>query len=212
MISRRLQTIASFIPEAKTIADIGTDHGYLIIEAFQNCSITKAYAIDNKEFPLNNAKKNIENYPFYKDVNFLISDGLSELKDEVDAIIISGMGGILIKDILINGINNHKKSKLILQANRNCYDLRKYLSDNSYKIIDEAVLKDEKKFYEIIVANHSDEFVSYTEADLLFGPILRRKKSKEFIEKLKDDLRILNKIENKNDEILNKIDKIMECL
>lgn len=212
MISKRIRAISSYIDDAKTIADIGTDHGYLLIEALNNYNITKAYAIDNKELPLQRAKDNLIKYPFYDKIEFVLSNGLTNLSKEVDAIILAGMGGILIKNILEDGIKNHPNAKLIIQANRNNYDLREYLMDESYEIINEEVIKEVKKFYEIIVAKKISVKIKYSYADLLFGPILRKERSNIFILKLNNDLRILNNIHYKTDEINGLIKIIKEEL
>ena len=81
MISERLKFIASLIPPAKTLADVGCDHGLLIIEAFEKYGLEYAVAIDNKEQPLKSAHENIKKHPFFPKVRFSLSDGLADLKE-----------------------------------------------------------------------------------------------------------------------------------
>lgn len=207
-ISKRIKKIASHIPPAISIIDVGCDHGYLIIESFLNHGIRYAQAIDNKEGPLKNAINNISNYDFYDSVKFTLCNGLENMEEDYECIVISGMGGILISDILLANISKIYNKKLILQPNRNSYDLRKFLFESGFTIIDEDVVFDDDKYYEIIVAEKSDKNPNYSYDDLYFGPINKIKKAESFLDKLKNDLNHLQSINYKNDEILNKIKKI----
>ena len=101
MLSNRLKTVASFITPYKKIADIGCDHGYLIQYAFENLNIESAQAIDNKPGPLESAKKN--NIKFKKRIIFSLSSGLDDLNEEIEVIIMAGMGGTLISNLLAFG-------------------------------------------------------------------------------------------------------------
>ena len=91
MISKRIKVVCSHIEPYKIIADVGCDHGYLIKEAFDKYNIEFAYAIDNKIGPLESAKNNLMDY---KNVEFSLSDGLTDLKEDVEVVVIAGMGGM----------------------------------------------------------------------------------------------------------------------
>lgn len=212
MISKRIKTIASNLKEAKTIADIGCDHGYLIIEAFLNYDIEKAIAIDNKKMPLTKAIDNLKKYDFYDSVEFILSDGLSGLEDAVDAIVFAGMGGLLIIELIEANFPKLQNARLIIQANRNSADVRKYLTSKMYTITNEEIVFEDRKFYEIIVFEKSNEIIEYSEDDYEFGPILRQEKDELFLKKLSNDLRILNNIPHHTEEITIKIKKIEEYL
>ncbi|HBP25605.1 MAG TPA: hypothetical protein DD618_01450, partial [Acholeplasmatales bacterium] len=140
MISQRLQTIASFLPPAKTIADVGCDHGFLIIEGFLKHHLEKAIAIDNKPMPLAKAKNNLLGYDFFNRVDFVLSDGLENLTSEVDAIILTGMGGMTVIGILSRDFSKIGNSRLIVQANRDVMEVRKFLAERGYAIINENVI------------------------------------------------------------------------
>ena len=212
MISKRLKTIAKFLGDKKILADVGCDHGYLIIEGFLNYNLKKAYAIDNKEKPLENCINNISKYDFKDQVEFLLSDGLEKLTDYVDVIVFAGMGGQLIIDLIEKDFHKLNDGRLIIQANRNIYDVRKYLTELGYLIYDEEIVQEDGKFYEIVVFEKTDEAVIYNQNELFFGPILLEKKDATLKKKLKKDLDVLENIPYKTKEIEEKINLVKENL
>lgn len=212
MISKRLKTIASFLEKKEILADVGCDHGYLIIEGFLNYNLKKAYAIDNKEKPLENCKKNIAKYDFSDKVEFLLSDGLERLNDYVDVVVFAGMGGLLIIDLIKKDLPKLNNARLIIQANRNNYDVRKYLTSIGYIIYDEKIVYEDDKFYEIIVFEKSNEEILYNHHELFFGPILLEKKDAILKEKLIKELNQLENIPVKTKEVQDKINLVKEIL
>lgn len=176
---KRLKAISDFIYPYRRIADIGSDHGYLIKIAFDNNLIDYAYAIDNKEGPINSCKNNLKEY---KNVSYFLSDGLDDVDESIDCVIIAGMGGMLIISILEKNKDKLKNIKrLILQANRDEYLLRKYLVENGFYIQDEKIIKEDNKYYEIDCFEKGYE--EYDFNDLYFGKILMKNKDDVFIEK-----------------------------
>ena len=176
---KRLKAISDFIYPYRRIADIGSDHGYLIKIAFDNHLIDYAYAIDNKKGPINSCKNNLKEY---KNVSYFLSDGLDDVDESIDCVIIAGMGGMLIISILEKNKDKLKNIKrLILQANRDEYLLRKYLVENGFYIQDEKIIKEDNKYYEIDCFEKGYE--EYDFNDLYFGKILMKNKDDVFIEK-----------------------------
>lgn len=211
MVSKRLEAIAKMIPPYHHIADVGCDHGYLIIEAIQKYDVTKAIAIDNKEGPLYASQNNIKKNNLEKYVRFSLSDGISDIDNDTEAVIIAGMGGQLIIKILSNSEKLTNIKRLIVQPNRNTYEVRKFLMENQFKIVDEDVIKDGNKFYEIILAEKGQNF-TYTEDELQFGPVNLQKMSNDFKEKIKVDiihLKGLSKDISKIEEKIEKMEKIL---
>lgn len=182
-MKKRIKTLASLINPYKYIADIGCDHGYLIKEAFK-LGIDFAQAIDNKEGPLNTAKKNLK--PYSDKVAFSLSSGVNELDPKAEAVIIAGMGGMLIINILEEGkdkLSNVKR--IITQANKNHYELREYMSKKAgFKVAYEKIIEEDSIFYEIIVFEKG--MVSYSNDELYFGPYLLQNKDEMFIKKWND--------------------------
>ncbi|MGD9604547.1 MAG: tRNA (adenine(22)-N(1))-methyltransferase TrmK [Bacilli bacterium] len=214
MISNRLQAIASFIPPAKKIVDVGCDHGYLIIEAFEKYQIDFAVALDNKQGPLSKAIDNIRGYDFFEKVNFILSDGLNQFYAKADAFIFAGMGGLTIIDIIKRGIEKISDASLIIQANRHTPEVRTFLSRMGYGIVNEQLVFEDGKYYEICLFKKSQGIVSYNENEILFGPIFLLKKEEIFFNKLRNDLRILKEIPyqtKKNVDLIKRIEEIL-CL
>ena len=132
-----------------------------------------------------------------------LADGLFAIEpsDKIDTITICGMGGTLIKQILLEGKERITGEELlILQPNVGEATLRKYLVANGYTIIAEEILEENKKIYEIIVAKKLVQPMSLNEAQYLFGPLLMQEKSPVFIKKWQRELmqrqRVLQQLQN----------------
>lgn len=151
-LSLRLQHIANLIPKCRCIADIGTDHGYIPIYSINNGISKRAIASDINIGPVLVTKKNIEKYKIGDKIQTRIGSGLSVLKcDEADVIIIAGMGGYLIRDIIKDDIVIADSADfLILQPVQYPEVLRRFLENNSFKVIDEDIVKEDNKYYHII--------------------------------------------------------------
>lgn len=189
-IDDRLKSIASMVDKCNVIADIGTDHGYLPIYLIQNDIASFAYAADVAINPLTSAKENINKYNLSDRFETILCDGLTKLPKGIDTIIIAGMGGNLMIDILEN--KKFDYDTYILQPNLHHYALRKYLMDNNYVIIDEKICHAHKKYYEIIKVKHGKQTLN--ELQLTFGPINLEKKDQLFIDKWMETKSKLEKV------------------
>ena len=204
---KRLNAISKFIYPYRRIADVGSDHGYLIKIAFDNNLIDFAYAIDNKQGPINACKKTLSDY---NNVKYFLSDGLTSIDETVECVIIAGMGGLLIKEIIEKGFNKlNTVKRLILQANKDEYKLRKYLCENGFYIKDEAIIEEDNKINEKDVFEKGKEEYSFEE--LYFGKVLMKKKDPIFIKKWKNKYKKYQKYKNHKTDIEDlKIIKGME--
>ena len=100
----RLKLIAELVPECEVLADVGTDHGYIPIYCVQNGMCNRAIAMDVNPLPLDRADAHIKKYDLDKFISTRLSDGVQQLSpDEADVIVIAGMGGQLIMNILDAG-------------------------------------------------------------------------------------------------------------
>ena len=155
MISKRLETILKLIPNGEVLADIGTDHGYIPTYAVKNNIVKKAIAADISKGSLEKAVIEIKNNNLQTKIETRLGSGLEVLEvDEADVVVIAGMGGILISEILNESYHKKYKAKhhiLIFQPVQFPEKLRQYLYKNNFDILDEELIEDEGKFYHIIV-------------------------------------------------------------
>ena len=152
-LSIRLATIASFVPKGSHVIDVGTDHAYIPIYLVRNRLADSCLATDINNGPLEKAEKNLKRYGI-TNVSLMQTNGVEGIPaGKGDVLIISGMGGFLIVDILRRGqyLMPHIK-RLILQPQQDSAEVRKYLHEIGFCIIEEAFVKDEEKYYTVIVA------------------------------------------------------------
>lgn len=177
-ISVRLKCIEKLIEECNILADIGTDHAYLPIYLVKNNVCKKAIASDINIGPVKKAKRNISLEKMDKNIECRLGGGLSVLKPyEAQVIVIAGMGGNLIKDIIKDGIDVFKSSEYaVLQPVQNPEVLRKYLYESGFFIIDEELCIDENKFYEVMKVRYDNKPQQLNEIDYEISKILFNKK------------------------------------
>ena len=181
-LSKRLQTIHDMLPKG-VVADIGSDHGKLMIALFKSGKISKGYAIENKKGPYQRLVKALEKENLIDNVIPLFSDGIVDLPPEVKSIVLAGMGGDLIVDILYKHPEKLKLvSTIIVDAHGAIKKVREEIPQLGYVIADEKIIKEDDKYYEIIKFIKADIAI-YSDEDLEFGPILRNEKSATFKEK-----------------------------
>lgn len=157
-LSPRLKKIVEMVPKCEILADIGTDHGYVLIELIHAGKITKGIASDNKKKPLEKAKKNAEAEGVSGGMDFRLGEGLRTLMaGEANGAVVAGMGGILTRDILVSSLDVIKKMDfLLLQPAQNPEMLRKYLYEGPFDILDEEILKEDRRFYEYILVRYNE--------------------------------------------------------
>lgn len=155
-LTDRLLKIASLVDNGKRIADIGTDHGYIPVYLLNQNKIQYAILGDVNKGPLENARKEVTRNKLQDKVDLRLGSGIEVLKEnEVDEIIIAGMGGMLINNLLkANEKVAHTTEKLILQPMQAPEELRMFLYQNGYKILDEHLVREEHRLYEIIVCKY----------------------------------------------------------
>lgn len=206
-MSLRLHSVAGMITPGLTVADVGTDHGYIPIYQVLTGNSDYAYACDVAEGPLSRAGDNIELYNVGDKVQTVLSDGLNGLigikEHKPQAIVIAGMGGMLICRILKEGAVVAEQAKeLVLSPHSEWYEVRSFLHDNGYEIIDEDMLKEDGKYYIIIkavycgLAKQESSYVNGQdiEDELCYGAVLIKKKHPVLAEFIKKELDTCSKI------------------
>ncbi len=188
----RLDLIASYTKGSKVVCDIGCDHAYALISAIKQYGVEKGIAADINEGPLNNAIKSIKSNNLENQVKAILSNGFDSILDDFDTAIISGMGGKLICEILNKGLDKVKGKKLILEANSDMPDVRRWLFNNGFIITAEESLYDQNKYYEIVVAEAGTK--EYDDIDILYGPILRNTKNEAYLKHYSEIAQMLNEV------------------
>lgn len=176
-LTPRLKAIADSILGCKNIADIGSDHAYLPIYLVKNKKTEKAIATDVNKGPANISRERIKHYGLDDIIDVRVGYGLKVLSpDEVNVIVISGMGGLLIINIIKESLDIARSSQmLILQPMKDGYLLRKWLVENFFDIVDEEIVKDENKFYEIVWAVPNDKGIKLQSVNYIGDKLLEKK-------------------------------------
>ena len=153
-LAPRLKKIIDFLNLPTKVADIGTDHAYIPIHLAQESNCSVIIASDCNEEPYRAAKTHIQDAGVEEIVNLRLGSGLSVLeKKEVDTIIIAGMGGAAIREIIAADYElSQELEQLVLQPMAGAASLRKWLVDNKFKLTDEALVNHATKesFYQIL--------------------------------------------------------------
>ena len=204
-LGERLTRVASFVPDGSKVCDVGSDHAYLPVYLIQNDQISCAIAGEVVEGPFLSAKQTVRDYRMEDRIEVRLGDGLQILskEDEITAVTICGMGGELISRILEAGYSGghiNGQERLILQPNVAEHFVREWLMNHSYQIVDETVVSDNHRLYEIIVAEPVGKRVEYTELELKYGPILLQQPSELSVAKW-------TRMNRKNKEILEQLQK-----
>ncbi len=183
-ISQRLRMVADLV-HYSTMADIGTDHGYVPIYLHKLGKIKKAIACDINAGPLEKAKEHIKAYGAEEIIETRRGNGLMPIAPgEVESVVIAGMGGMLTIEILQDSLETVQSVKeLILAPQLDLRGVRKFLHSIGFFIMEEHMLKEEGKFYTLLRAAHGQERYE-KEAEYLYGKQLLEKKDpvlKEYI-------------------------------
>ena len=190
-LSKRLERVAANVPKGARLADIGSDHGYLPVALMRRGLITMAVAGEVATTPFHAAQRTVRDNGLEQQITVRLADGLAAMKpdDGITAISVCGMGGETIRDILESGKRHLSgQERLILQPNGGEQPLRQWLMDNGYSILQEELLRENRFYYEIIVAERAGP-VAYTAEQLYFGPLQLQARSPVFIAKWQRMLR-----------------------
>ena len=168
-LGARLSAVAALIT-GDFVADVGTDHGFLPIYLAESGKIRRAVASDIRPEPLSKARENIAKHALSGKIETVLTDGLVGLeKYPLTDIVIAGMGGLTIIDILENAdFVKTRPVHLIIQPMQHVPETRKYLCENGYVIDREVLASDDGKIYQIISAKYGGKSreLSPTEATL----------------------------------------------
>lgn len=151
-ISKRLLCCASMVQSGSRVADIGTDHGYLGIYLLQSGAARHVIACDLRKDPLENARRNAKLFGVDGEMELRLSDGLEKiLPDEVDTVVMAGMGGDLIQKILSQCPWRRREGlQFILQPQSAGNVLRRWLCEDGFEIQREEPVQDGHFLYTVM--------------------------------------------------------------
>ncbi|MBE7011861.1 MAG: SAM-dependent methyltransferase [Ruminococcaceae bacterium] len=218
-LTPRLQKIYDIVPPCKTICDIGTDHAYIPVCLTLSGKCDFAIASDIVKGPVERARATVSAYDAEDKVSVRLGGGLETVSEnEAETIIIAGMGGLLIAQILGNSKNVAKSAKtLILQPMTAVSELREYLNQNGFTIEKEFIVREEEKLYTIMLVLVGED-TPYTKAELYMGKKIEKDENfdsyrKNRIYKLEKQINGLSMSENeKNVNRLNELKKLKEMI
>lgn len=182
-ITNRLAAAAGFVRRGSRVCDVGTDHAYLPIFLCKAGIAKKALATDINRGPCERAAENIRLHKCSDMIEVRQADGLDLAADfEPTDIIVCGMGGELIRDIILRSTLTRKSGvRLILQPMTKAASLRRALAANGFAIVGEALAKDDR-IYQVICAEYTGEKYAISDAEALLGPVNIVKKPELFSE------------------------------
>lgn len=216
-VSKRIEFIVNNLDKVECLADIGTDHGYVPLRALEEGKANRIIACDVNKDPLDKAKLNAILEGIGDELEFRLGSGLKPLDaGEANEVVIAGMGGNLIRDILEADLEKVSAVEmLVLQPAQNPEILRQYLYENNYEIIKEDLCKDEGIFYELFKVKRAEG--QAIELDSIYyevSPMLLRQKHplmKEYLElKVKEYNKILGFITEETESAINRKKEIEE--
>lgn len=194
-LSKRLEMVASFVENGSSLADIGTDHGYIPIALAKRDIIKKGLAMDVRKGPLERAKEHIAEYHLEDRIETRLSDGARMLQPgEADAVVIAGMGGELVIHILEGGRHLWDSvHQWVLSPQSDLFKVRRYLREHGFDITKETMLEEDGKYYTVMNVVRGD-MEPASEAYDCYGACLIRDRHPILKEYLKKEEQQLEKI------------------
>ncbi|MGN0523323.1 MAG: class I SAM-dependent methyltransferase [Eubacterium sp.] len=189
-LSNRLSAAAAMVTRGSRLCDVGTDHGYVPVYLLEQGIIISAVACDINTGPLNSCIALVNECGLNEKIKCVLSNGLEKISEsEIDDILIAGMGGELIADILSACPYAHKKH-LILNPMTHPEVARKWLYDNGFDIVNDIIVCDGKHHYNVFDAVYSGNITEKSTVDYYLGNIKDFSDTKYFTH-------LLNYLENK---------------
>lgn len=227
-ISIRLKTIASMVDKCEVLVDVGTDHAYIPIYLVKKQICDKAIASDINKGPVEKARLNVAMEGLKEKIQCRLGGGFSTVRtSEVDVAVIAGMGGNLIRDIILEHENVFKNLQYaVLQPVQNPEVLREFIYKKGYEILDEELCFEDEKYYQIIKVKFNNKPVNIKEIYYEVGQKLIEKKHpllkdflihlvnkyKKILNLIKDDTELVKKRKIQISHKLKELEELISCL
>ena len=190
-LDRRLLTVAQLVRQDTYLADIGTDHGYLPIYLVQSGRISRAIAADINEKPLQQAVAAVAANGLERQIKTVLSDGLRQVEEQVEDIVMAGMGGELIGSIIsaAEWLKNPNKHLILQPMTQDVY-LREYLAEQGFGVTDEVVAEDNRHLYVVFSVRYTGQIRNLSFAEKYVGKSIAKTDtlSKKYLQKKIDRL------------------------
>lgn len=194
-LTPRLKAVAELVPKGTRVADIGSDHAYVPVHLVRSGRAISVIASDVHHGPVENAQKVVEKFGLDKVIEVRHGSGFETYKTgEIDVAILAGMGGYLIRDLIIEGMPLVKTLKLlVLQPMVAMRELRAWLLEQGFEFVEERVAVEGKKYYEIFSVHYSGKPQMATQKVIEIGQAMIRSEDAVSMKYLAHKI---NKLEN----------------
>ncbi|MEA1961187.1 MAG: class I SAM-dependent methyltransferase [Bacillota bacterium] len=173
-LTERLRTITEMLIEGEPLADIGADHAQLSLFLLENQMVNQVIIGELGDGPYQRACEAVQNSGYSERIDVRQGDGLQVLaNDEVSTVVLAGMGGETICQILsFDRAKAGSIKRFVFQPMTKADVLRRFLSSWGWKMIDEQVVREKEHVYVIIIAQPDHKPYMLTEVEQDIGPII----------------------------------------
>ena len=195
-LSKRMQAVADLVTPGQRVADVGCDHAYVSIYLVEQQIASGCLAMDVNKGPLERAKANIREHGLEGKIETRLGSGLEPAHPgEVDAVLMAGMGGILMRDLLETSKEvSHSLKEWVLQPQSDIDLVRSYIRESGFHIVAENMVEEDGKYYPMFRAvpgqeEMDQEMEQWQQVFDLYGKLLLTEKHpilKEFLEQGKE--------------------------
>ncbi len=184
VLSPRLRLIADIVPPCRCVADIGTDHAYLPVYLIRQGRCQNAIATDLRPGPLKHAEATLMRYLAAEQITLRLGSGAEPLTPgEADTVIVAGMGGMVIGEMLRTGKDVFAAAEqIIFQPMTAVPELRQAILENGFSVREELLAKEDTTLYHILAVAPVPESVPYSAEELVFGRKLMENRPEHFDE------------------------------
>jgi tRNA (adenine22-N1)-methyltransferase len=172
-MSTRLEALKNTLKGFDSFIDVGTDHAYLPILALNENPRMYVIASDNKQGPLEIAKKHLQEAGLSDQVSLRLGHGLEVLNEPIDVVVCAGLGGKTIEKIILDKPDLTTK-RIVAQPTQTPRAVRQLTTQLPFQIVDEIFAEEGDMPYTLIILEPG--LVKYTEKELLYGPVLLKKR------------------------------------
>lgn len=196
-LSKRLEQVATMIPPCQTVADVGTDHGFLAVALIEKEIAGQVIAIDVNRGPLESAKRFVKERRLEGHIKCRLGDGLAvTTAGEIDCAVICGMGGELMQHII--SVGPELLQTYVVQPQSHREELKKFLVAQGYGITDEQCLQEGKQYYDIWVVERgvTSVYNSLPSDSILweYGALLKTQRSPVWVDHIQRRISTLQSI------------------